>query len=56
MELEPKVCSRCGGAVELEVVRHEKGGTSVVGTCRSCGATYDEAAVLKLAGPGPVGG
>lgn len=54
--MEPKICPRCGGAVELEVVRHEKGGTSVIGTCRGCGASFDEAAVLKLEGPPPVGG
>lgn len=54
--MEPKVCSRCGGVVEIEVVRHDKGGTSVIGTCRGCGASFDEAEVFKLAGPGPVGG
>jgi uncharacterized Zn finger protein len=54
--MEPKVCSRCGGTVEVEIVRHEKGGTSVVGTCRKCGATFDEASIFKLAGPSPVGG
>jgi hypothetical protein len=54
--VEPKVCSRCGGVVELEVMRQEKGGTAIVGTCRGCGARYDEAEVLKLKGPGPVGG
>jgi hypothetical protein len=54
--MESKVSSRCDGVVQLEVIRHEKGGASVVGTCQQCGATYDEAAVLKLKGPGPVGG
>jgi hypothetical protein len=54
--MEPKVCSRCGGVVETETVRHEKGGTSIVGTCRQCGATFDEAAIFKLKGPSPIGG
>jgi hypothetical protein len=58
--MEPtKVCSRCGGAVDVEVVREQRpNGTYtsyVVGACRSCGATFHEAEVLKLAGPGPVG-
>ena len=51
-----KVCSRCGGSVETGLVRHEKGGTSIAGTCRTCGATFDEAQLLGLAGPGPVAG
>jgi hypothetical protein len=59
--MEPtKVCARCGGAVDVEVVRERKPDNTfnsfAVGTCRSCGATYTEAEVLKLAGPGPVGG
>jgi hypothetical protein len=59
--MEPtKVCSRCGGEVVVDVVRERKGNNTftsfVVGTCQSCGATFNEAEVLKLAGPGPVGG
>jgi hypothetical protein len=54
--MESKICDRCGGRVDVEVIRHEKGGTSVVGVCRNCGVTFDEAAVLRLKGPSPVGG
>ena len=54
--MDAKVCPRCGGVVEIDIVRHEKGGTSLVGTCRSCGSTFDEGALFKLKGPGPVGG
>jgi hypothetical protein len=54
--MEPKRCSRCGGLVNVETIRHEKGGTSVIGTCRGCGATFDEGDVLKLTTPAPVGG
>jgi rRNA maturation endonuclease Nob1 len=59
--MEPtKVCSRCGGQVNVDVVREKKpNGTFTsyaVGTCQSCGATFTEAEVMKLPGPGPVGG
>src|SRR5262245_21879760 len=59
--VEPdKVCSRCGGRVAVEVIRHEREGVCfasfVVGTCRECGKTFNEAEVLALKGPGPVGG
>jgi hypothetical protein len=46
--------------VEVQIVREEKADKTFVsfatGTCSSCGATYDEAELLKLEGPGPVGG
>ena len=55
-----KTCARCGGDVDVAVSRHQRpDGTYVSyaeGVCRSCGARYDEAALLTLKGPGPVGG
>jgi hypothetical protein len=51
-----KQCPRCDGPVDMTVVRDEKGGTSAVGKCRDCGTEFTEAELLKLAGPGPVGG
>jgi hypothetical protein len=55
-----KICSRCGGTVEMKIVRDPApdgtSSTRAVGTCQSCGATFDEEALLKLEGPGPVGG
>jgi hypothetical protein len=46
--------------VDVQIVREEKADKTFVsyatGTCRTCGATYGEAELLKLEGPGPVGG
>jgi C4-type Zn-finger protein len=57
---DSKVCSRCGGQVDVAVERHQRpDGTFVSyaeGVCRSCGTKYDEASLLALEGPGPVGG
>ena len=55
-----KVCPHCGGVVIVDVVKEEKApGTFTsyaTGRCRGCGATFDEAELLKLEGTGPVGG
>jgi hypothetical protein len=51
-----KRCPRCNGLIDMSVVRHEKGGTSAVGKCRDCGTEYTEAELLRIPGPGPVGG
>ena len=55
-----KVCPRCRGEVVVNVIREEKPDRTytsyATGVCRGCGATFDEAEVLKLEGTGPVGG
>ncbi len=55
-----KICSRCRGTVDVDIVRQEKPDRTFVsyatGTCRACGATFNEAELLTLEGPGPVGG
>jgi Fe-S cluster biogenesis protein NfuA len=55
-----KTCARCGGTVEVAIVEHQRPDgtvtTSAEGRCQGCGLTFDEEALLKLEGPGPVGG
>jgi hypothetical protein len=57
---DSKVCGRCRGVVDVVITRKERpDGTFISyaeGLCRSCGHRYDEADLLKLEGPGPVGG
>jgi ribosomal protein L40E len=57
---EAKICSRCGGAVDVSIAQHRRPDRTFVsyaeGVCRSCGATYEESELLALKGPGPVGG
>jgi hypothetical protein len=55
-----KVCSRCGGVVDVTITRQERDDGTFVsyaeGLCRSCGCRFEEGELLKLEGTGPIGG
>jgi hypothetical protein len=55
-----KICSQCGGAVHGGITRRQRDDGTFVsyaeGVCQSCGRQFDEAELLTLEGPGPVGG
>jgi transposase-like protein len=49
-----KVCSSCGGDVDVELIGEHKDESTIcfaryiVGTCQSCGKTFTEAELLAL--------
>lgn len=59
-DVHVKVCSRCGGVVHVTITRRQRPGGVFVsyaeGVCQSCGHRFDEAEILALEGPSPVGG
>ncbi len=46
--MEPRVCSRCDGVVDVRVIDDEKGGMRLIGYCRTCATVFNESALTAL--------
>ncbi len=47
--MEPRICSKCDGVVDVRVIDDERGGMRLIGCCRTCAAIFNEVAVSVLA-------